>query len=194
MSYLRKEVESEASIEEDIKKHGGSKKVLFVGLAQTGKTSIIHVVFSGWKPGDTNDIPATINFTRQIKRYSNLNVFIFDIGGQADFMDRAFGPSKETTFSDTDYLFFVVDAANPWENKKAREYFLWAIRNVREFNKNTKIQILVHKMDLIPDESKEIIIDQVAEIFNLEEFHDVELSGTSIYDSSIFEIMEKILV
>jgi len=191
MSYLRKEVESEAKIEEDMKKHGGSKKILFVGLSQTGKTSIIHVVFSGWKPGDTRDIPPTINFTKQTKRYSNLNVFVFDVGGQTAFMEQAFGPSKETVFSDTDYLFFVVDAANPLENNKARELFLWAVRNVRKLAKNAKIQILVHKMDLIPDESHEIVINQVAEIFNLEEFHDVKLSGTSIYNSSIFEIIEK---
>ena len=194
MSYLRKVVESEAKIEGEIKKHDGSKKILFVGLAQTGKTSIIHVVFSGWNPKDGRDIPATISFTRQTKEFSNMNIFEYCIGGQTTFLEQALGTSKETTFSDTDYLFFVVDAANPWEHQRARDYFLWTVRNAREFSKNPTIRILAHKIDLIPDESKEIVINQIAEIFYLNEFDNIELSGTSILDSSIFDVIEETLI
>ncbi|MCK5409175.1 MAG: hypothetical protein KAJ30_02835 [Candidatus Heimdallarchaeota archaeon] len=194
MSYLRKEVEAEAIIEDEMEKRGGSKKVLFVGLAQTGKTSIIHVVFSGRKPEDIQNIPPTINFTKQIKQFSNMNIYVYDVSDQTTLLEQALGTSENLMFSDLNYLFFVVDAANPWENESARDYFLWALRNTRELNKNISIRILVHKMDLIPDESKEIIIQQVAEIFNMKEFEDIEISGTSIYDSSLFDVMKETLV
>ncbi len=194
MSYLGEEVELEVKLENKIQKEGNVKKILFAGLAQTGKTSIINVVFSGWRPEDTKDIPATINFSRQIKDFSNVNILVYDVGGQTSFLEQALTISKEVLFSNLFALFYVVDASNFGEYQRSREYFLWALRAVAEFNKTTKINLIVHKMDLIPDETKDKVTNQLAELFNLNELEDIKLTGTSIFDSSIFDVIKDTLV
>ncbi|MCG3224629.1 MAG: hypothetical protein H7647_09205 [Candidatus Heimdallarchaeota archaeon] len=194
MSYLGEEVELEVKLENKIQKDGNVKKILFAGLAQTGKTSIINVVFSGLNPEDTKDLPATINFSRQIKNLSNVNILVYDVGGQTSFLDQALTISKEVLFSDLFAFFYVVNASNFGEYQRSREYFLGALRAVAEFNKNTKINLLVHKMDLISDETKDEATNQLAELFNLKELENIKLSGTSIFDSSIFDVIKNALV
>ena len=193
MSYLGEEFELEVELENKIQKDVYVKKILFIGLAQTGKTSIINVVFSGLSPEDTNDIPATINSSRQIKDLSNMNILINDVGGQTSFLEHALTISKEMLFSDLFALFYVVDASNFGEYQQSRDYFLRALRTVAEFNKTTKINLIVHKMDLIPNDSKDKITSQLAELFNVNEHENIKLSGTSIFDSSIFDVIKETL-
>ncbi|MCK4972178.1 MAG: 50S ribosome-binding GTPase [Candidatus Heimdallarchaeota archaeon] len=194
MSYLGKEIELEAKIDKKIKEEGNFKKILFIGLAQTGKTSIINVVFSGWKPEDTNNLPATVNFSRQIKDFSNINILVYDLGGQTSFLDKALVASKELLFSNLHAIFYVVDASNFGQYQQSRKYFLWAMRTAAEFNETTKINLFVHKMDLLPNGSEDEVVDQIAEIFNLNELEDIKLSRTSIFDSSIFDVIKDTLV
>ena len=193
MSYLGEEFELEVELENKIQKDVYVKKILFIGLAQTGKTSIINVVFSGLSPEDTNDIPATINSSRQIKDLSNMNILINDVGGQTSFLENALTISKEMLFSDLFALFYVVDASNFGEYQQSRDYFLRVLRTVAEFNKTTKINLIVHKMDLIPNDSKDKITSQLAELFNVNEHENIKLSGTSIFDSSIFDVIKETL-
>jgi len=194
MSYLGEEIEEEIELEKEIEETGQSSKVLFIGLTQSGKTSIIHVVFSGWNPSDTKEIPTTIDFSKQVKQFHDMNIFIYDIGGQTYFLEQALKTSKSLLFSEVSALFFVVDVTNLWAYQKAREYFLWSLRNAREMSNKVKISVLAHKIDLIPEEDREIAISQLSEALNLSEIQDVKIYGTSIYDNSISRLVEEILL
>ncbi len=193
MSYLRKEVEILSKFEAEIEEGADSKKILFIGLTHSGKTSIIHVVFSGLNPEDTTDIPATINYTRHARSFKDMNIFIYDIGGQISFLEQALGESRELIFSDLNAIFFVIDASNFWEYQESRVYFHMTEQVAREFNEEVQIIVLAHKMDLIPKEEKENVVNQITEILGLDEIVDVEINGTTIYDDSITRAIEKTL-
>ena len=53
---------------EETKDEDFGNKVLFTGLSQSGKTSIIQVVFKGIEPDVTKDLPPTIKYTREKKQ------------------------------------------------------------------------------------------------------------------------------
>jgi GTPase SAR1 family protein len=193
MSYLEDEIKKTDKLFEDLVDNKVGKKILFTGLSQSGKSSIIQTVFEGRNPETTIDLKATVGFTRKQVDYTGISLFIFDLGGQISYLEDAFNLLKESMFSNLEYLLFVVDIANFGEFDQAKLYFFKALRNVEEFGKGAKIAVLAHKMDLIPDEEKEERINTLSMLFGLNNLENVEIYQTSIYDSSIYEAIEAIL-
>ncbi len=123
-----------------------------------------------------------------------MNIFVYEIGGQTTFLEQALTSYKELLFSDINVLFYVIDVSNFWAYPHAKDYFLWALNNAKEHNKNVKTYVLAHKTDLIPEEEKQNIINQISDALGLGEITEVEIIGTSIYDVSIYKTLEDILL
>lgn len=188
MSFIVQEKKEETE-EEDV-----GNKVLFTGLSQSGKTSIIQVVFEGIEPEATKDLPPTVRYTRQHKKLKGFSYYVVDVGGQIPYLEEIFDILEETIFTNLNFLFYVVDAENFEVYYQAREYFALALKSVEKVCMGATVTVLVHKMDLIPEEEREEKIKRISEIFLLDTLESVKIYGTSIYEDSIFEVTEKILL
>ena len=198
MSYLEKELDKEgkeviidSAIEEEL---FGSNKILFTGLSQSGKTSIIQVVFEGKPPVATTDLRPTVRFTRQQQALNGFTYLVVDVGGQIAYLDEIFDVLNETVFKNLAYLFYIVDIADPDKFFQSREYFAKALSSVEQHSGKAKIFVLAHKMDLIPEADRERKIEKFKELFYLVNLDNVELHQTSIYEESIFNVLHGILL
>ncbi len=193
MSYLEEEIKKSDKLVENLIDSKFGKKILFTGLSQSGKSSIIQTVFEGRNPDLSSELRATVGFIRKQIDYAGISLYIFDLGGQESYLEEAFGPLRESLFSNLAHLIFVVDSANFGEYQKAREYFLKAIRNLEEFSKKATVSIFAHKIDLIPDYNREERIGTIKTLFDINSLERVKLYSTSIFEESIFEAIEKTL-
>jgi len=175
MSYLEDEVVKEKELIDEVETSEIGSKVLFIGLSQSGKTSIIQVVFEGREPIQTEQLLATVRFVRREIIFSNLTLFLFDVGGQISYLEEIFEKQKKTVFSDVKVLFYVIDAANFGAFHTSQNYFMRTIRALNEYNENTKICILAHKMDLIPEDERISTIESISSIFNLDKLEGVAI-------------------
>lgn len=191
MSYLEDDIKQTDRLVEDLIDSKFGKKILFIGLSQSGKSSIIQTVFEGRNPEMTADLRATVGFIRKQINYEGINLYVFDLGGQEAYLEEVFGKLKESIFSNTANLIFVLDAANFGEYQQARPYFFKALRNIEELSKGAKISVFAHKMDLIPEHNKEERIALIKNLFDVNSLENVELYSTSIFEDSIFKAVEK---
>ena len=191
MSYLE---DSMKKVDKPVEEKGKSeKKILFTGMSQSGKSSIIQSVFEGRTPESTSEIQATIGFLRQRIDYSGISLYVIDLGGQTTYLEESFSLLRESMFSSLEILLFVVDAANTEEFETAKHYFRRSLRNIEEFSKGAKVVVLAHKMDLISENDKEETINTISSLFDINNLENVEIYPTSIYEKSIFEAIDDIL-
>lgn len=191
MSYLEEEIKKTDKLVEELVDRKFGKKILFTGLSQSGKSSIIQTVFEGRSPDMTTELRATVGFIRKQIDYEGISLYVFDLGGQVSYIEEAFGPLRESIFSNLAHLIFVIDAANFGEYQQAREYFLRAIRNLDEFSSGANIGVFAHKIDLIPDYNREERVATIRTLFDIGSLEHVEIYSTSIYEESIFNAIEK---
>lgn len=193
MSYLENEIADDDVLIKDLDKGEFGSKLLFIGLAQTGKTSIIQVVFENKAPETTSGIPATVGVRRKLLDFSDISLNVYDVGGQITYLEEAFVDLRESIFTRIKVLFFVVDSSKYGEFEIAKMYFRRAIRNLNEYSPEGKMVVLAHKMDLIPTEKREKTISSLSKIFELEDYSEVEIFETSIYEETLVDAVEKAL-
>ena len=84
------------------------KKILFMGLAEAGKSTITSVVFEGHNPNDKIEYRPTVNFNRIyrpfFKGYPNETIQILDTGGQESFFPIFFEKNDEFIFSNVNLI------------------------------------------------------------------------------------------
>jgi len=193
MSYLENEIDDEDVLIKDLDKGEFGSKLLFIGLAQTGKTSIIQVVFENKAPETTSEIPATVGIRRKLVDFSDISLNVYDVGGQITYLEEAFVDLRESIFTRIKVLFFVVDTSKHDDFDQAKMYFRRAIGNLNEYSPEGKMVVLAHKMDLIPTEERENAISSITEIFELEDYSEVEIFETSIYEETLMDTVKKAL-
>ena len=193
MSYLQKQMEEEDFLIKEADKGDFGLKFLFLGLAQTGKSSIIKVVFENTEPDKTSDLTATVGTKRQIIDFSGYNLNVYDVGGQITYLEEAFVVLRESIFSQLKALFFVIDSTKMDEIETANLFFRRARRNAEEYSPYARIFVLAHKIDLIEEEKRENLQEEIKEKLQLDKYEKVVLLQTSIFEESIFKAMEKAL-
>ena len=193
MSYLDKEVKDDEQLNREFEKKVSTNKIVFLGLSQSGKTSIIKTVFEGRAPEDTINQVATVRFERMIYDYKDYSIFTYDVGGQISYLDEAIEVTKEEIFTNVKALIFVVDASNIGTFTSSRQYLLKTLRNIYQYSENPGVFIFAHKMDLIKEDYREEAIRVFKEYFDLEQYEALELFETSIYDDSTINAINKIL-
>ncbi len=193
MSYLRNSKEDEGIFKEEVDKKLNDKKILFLGLTQTGKTSIIKTVFEGRTHEDTESLVATVRLERKKHKFKDHNIYSIDIGGQISYLEEVIEVTKEQIFSQIYAMIFVIEIANVGSYTLSRQYLLRCIRNAYQFSNDPKIYVFAHKMDLITEEYRKEALNVFKRYFDLEQLESVELFSTSIYDDSTIKAVEKIL-
>ena len=192
MSFLQKQTkkEDDSSID-DSEKLG--YKLLFTGLSQVGKTSIIRAVFEGVLPDDTNDMLATVRFSRKKLDFSGMSISVFDLGGQLNYLQETYSTLRESIFSNTRAVFFVVDSSNTDQLVDAKEFLRRTVTNINDYSKDARICVLAHKTDLLEEGVKDQVIKTIRDFLDIDKYKNIEYFETSIFDDTIFETIEKFL-
>ncbi|MCF2143306.1 MAG: 50S ribosome-binding GTPase [Candidatus Heimdallarchaeota archaeon] len=168
-------------------------KVIVLGLSQSGKTSIRQVVFEGFTPQATALNPATVRINRKLFNLAGGNINLFDIGGQTNYLNEIFEQYKDRTFSNVKAAIFVVDVSDAANIMRSKYYFDMTIKALQSLSRPARVYVFAHKMDVVPLNKREPVVKSIADIFEIDKFENVSIHGTSIFDESVWEAMQKVL-
>lgn len=94
-------------------KEGKYAKILLMGKASVGKTSMRSIIFANQAPKDTFVLGYTSEVAEtRLKFMGNLIFNLLDCGGQEEFIKQYFETKRETIFSKVEVLIFVIEAEN----------------------------------------------------------------------------------
>lgn len=170
-----------------------SKKVLFMGLGGSGKSSIRSVVFDGKKPKEVRNYEATINYTRSSTSFIGDAIQIFDCGGQEAYLNNFVGEKAEFIFSYVNTLIWVVDVGKFDHLSSSKFYFDQAVKNMKKYSPEGEIYCFFHKMDLILPHMKEEVIKNLKQYFTTRLSAEIHSHATSIFDASVFAAIGEII-
>ena len=86
------------------------KKILLMGKAGVGKTSIKSVIFEYKSPKDTLELDNTNEIeVSHIKFMNNVFIKLLDCCGKEEYLTQYLGPKKNFVFSNVDILIYVTE-------------------------------------------------------------------------------------
>ncbi|MCG3222551.1 MAG: 50S ribosome-binding GTPase [Candidatus Heimdallarchaeota archaeon] len=192
MSFLQDKTTKEESSSPEKEEELGYK-LLFTGLSQVGKSSIIQVVFEGVLPEETENLLATVRFKRKRLDFSGMTISVFDLGGQLNYLQETYSTLRESIFSNTKAVFFVIDTSNTDQLSDAKEFLRRTVANINDYSKGAKICVLAHKTDLLKEKVKDKVVNTIYDFLDIKKYDNVEYYKTSIFDDSIFEAVEQFI-
>mmetsp|Transcript_5481 Transcript_5481/g.15465 ORF Transcript_5481/g.15465 Transcript_5481/m.15465 type:complete len:313 (-) Transcript_5481:32-970(-) len=170
------------------------KKVLLMGRSGSGKTSMRSIIFADHLARDTRNMEATFEVDpTDVHFMGNLSVLLWDCGGQEAFMESYFTRQRDYLFRNVSVLIYVFDVESK-EYKKDLQYYRDSVEALQEHSPETKIFVLIHKMDLLPE-------DQGDKIFKKREHEVTEIAlpmkvacfKTSIWDETLYKAWSQIV-
>uniref|UniRef100_A0A2M3ZJ39 Putative gtp-binding protein n=1 Tax=Anopheles braziliensis TaxID=58242 RepID=A0A2M3ZJ39_9DIPT len=170
------------------------KKVLLMGKSGSGKTSMRSIIFANYIARDTRRLGATIDVEHSHVRFlGNLVLNLWDCGGQESFMEQYFASQKDNIFRNVEVLIYVFDVESR-ELEKDMHYYQSCLEALLLNSPNAKIFCLVHKMDLVAEEQRDVIFK--------EREHDLKRCSlplectafrTSIWDETLYRAWSSIV-
>ena len=95
------------------KKEVDGLKILLMGKAKVGKTSMRSIIFANKAPEETKQLEFTENVNETHSKFlGKLYLDLYDCGGQEDFVKQYLESRRDKIFSDVGVLIFVVEAEN----------------------------------------------------------------------------------
>jgi GTPase SAR1 family protein len=164
-----------------------TEKVLLMGLAESGKSTIVQVGFEGRDPPPIdNRYDATLEYHRKTVDVDGEKLSIFDVGGQKAFLDRFTGELAEFIFTNVRMLIWVVDLTKLEELTRAKFYFDKCLENLAKYSSSAQVAVFLHKKDMVPEDLEYYVFAiKSALLTNVSE--PIALHLTSVYDDSLFE-------
>ncbi|MHA1721222.1 MAG: ADP-ribosylation factor-like protein [Promethearchaeota archaeon] len=165
------------------------KKIIFAGLDNSGKTSIILSLQQKFSYLNTKP---TLGLSRSI--FSTLDclgfgVVLWDLGAQRKFRKNYF-KHRYQVFSNTSSVFYVIDIQDSRRFDESIEYFLKIVETYKELDEETDFFICFHKMDPeLADKSEfqDNIDDLMDVLLSIVSQSRISFFNTTIYDlSSLF--------
>ena len=178
---------------------GPPNKVLLMGRAGAGKTSMRSIIFANYGAKETGRLHPTNQVEHSSFRFmGNLMLSLWDCGGQDVFMENYFESQKEHIFRNTMILIYVLSASavinDGPDSQKEMAYFRNTVDSLRQLSANAKIYVLVHKSDLIPPHDRVAVFNRVTDtIKNIAAGMTVETFLTSIWDETLYKAWSRIV-
>ncbi len=140
------------------------RKIILLGKATTGKTSIKQLIFEGKDPINllTNPLEPTRGINSQVYSWLDLNLGIFDTSGQE--LSTLINNVKEQNklFQNTDALIYIIDYTRWIKDHNIIYNEILEIKNLLNLiSTDTNIFVFFHKIDLIPKGQEEEIEKQL---------------------------------
>ncbi len=168
------------------------KKIILMGLSNAGKTCIYERVFEGKKPWELIHQTATKGISYKDYEIGQMTKpMIWDLGGQKQYLDEYHGPLRKNIFRKASILLYVVDVTDYERFDNARIELEWSANQMFSYNPDAKINVFLHKVDLIHD--KESVVSHIKNVFSKNISHDINYHLTSIFDESLFKAWSEII-
>jgi len=170
------------------------KKVLLMGKSGSGKTSMRSIIFANYIARDTRRLGATIDVEHShVRLLGNLHLNLWDCGGQEAFMENYFTSQRDNIFRNVEVLIYVFDVESR-EPDMDLHYYQTCLDAILKSSSKAKIFCLIHKMDLIAEDQRELIFNAKAQQL---EKHSKPLScncfSTSIWDETLYRAWSSIV-
>ncbi|MHA1987096.1 MAG: ADP-ribosylation factor-like protein, partial [Promethearchaeota archaeon] len=163
------------------------QKVLVAGLDEAGKTATLSKFGGRLGISDTIATHPTRGVVRMKFGTSNLNLFIWDLGGQEEYRERYLN-NPEQYFIQLDLLIYVIDVQNPERFDESLEYLEKILDSIILLEEKPYILVFIHKFDPdIKSDPKiqlnvELLKDNLNDLTKSKEYDfDIEIYLTSIY-------------
>lgn len=165
-------------------------KILLMGPAGAGKTSMKEVIFSSLNPKDTFALQSTLIIATTKMNYIGGNELqILDCGGQLALLPEYFQKENLGMYENVRVLIFVIEAEKFQKNNNGNEdldYFQRCIDMLDLYSKDAKVFCLINKMDLIRTDRRNFVFEKRrAEILERAKDFDVQCFPTCIWDNSL---------
>lgn len=170
------------------------QKVLLMGRAGSGKTSMRSIIFANYLARDTYRFTFTVDINRSRVRFlGNLVLSLWDCGGQGLFMEQYFLSQKDQIFKNVEVLIYVFEVVSN-EPEKDMDYYKSCLSALKDLSKTAKIFCLIHKMDLVNDTMRDKVFQQKEqEILSVSEGFKVTCFKTSIWDETLYKAWSDIV-
>ena len=170
-------------------------KILLMGKAGVGKTSMRAIIFANCAPRDTFVLGWTHDVLESRLRFMGTKMLnLLDCGGQNEFIRQYLDSKREPIFTGVEILVFVITAEKPKTDDKDLTYFEECVNALEEFSKDAKIFVLIHKMDLIADHRKQSVFEKrQKEVKDKSKSFDVKCFQTSIWEVSLYKAWTQIV-
>ncbi|KLU85011.1 GTP-binding protein GTR1 [Magnaporthiopsis poae ATCC 64411] len=139
------------------------KKILLMGKSGSGKSSMRSIIFSNYLAKDTRRLGATIDIDlSHVKFLGNLQLNLWDCGGQEAFMENYLSQQRQHVFNHVGVMIYVFDIESRDVDRDMATY-VTILSGLMQYSPSAKIFVLIHKMDLIPNQTKEaVFVERVA--------------------------------
>ncbi|KAJ8939933.1 hypothetical protein NQ318_007861 [Aromia moschata] len=170
------------------------KKVLLMGKSGSGKTSMRSIIFANYIARDTRRLGATIDVEHSHVRFlGNLVLNLWDCGGQEAFMENYFASQRDNIFRNVEVLIYVFDVESR-ELERDMHYYQSCLEAILQNSPEAKIFCLIHKMDLISEDQRDIIFkEREADLKRLSRPLDCTCFRTSIWDETLYRAWSSIV-
>lgn len=173
------------------------KKVLLMGKAHSGKTSMRSIIFANYLARDTTRLSPTLDVEHHHVRFlGDLTLNLWDCGGQDAFYESYFERDRETIFRSVELLIYVFDIESE-SPEKDFDHFCGVLEAIEENSPDARIFVLVHKMDLVAEEDRQAIlmdrkrlISESCASCGVDHF---QIYGTSIWDETLYKAWSEIV-
>jgi len=166
------------------------KKILFIGRASVGKTSIKKIIFEGENSKDLiiHPLKPTRGITSSIYSWMDLELVLFDTSGQELPFLLEDEKKQNKAFYKADVIIYVFDYPTWASNSQEIKDEIKEIENLISRNYiEAKFLLFFHKIDLINKKYREklkLLKNQIQEILNLPEIKKIYF--TSIHPLFIY--------
>ncbi|XP_074910689.1 ras-related GTP-binding protein A isoform X3 [Buteo buteo] len=166
------------------------KKVLLMGKSGSGKTSMRSIIFANYIARDTRRLGATIDVEHSHVRFlGNLVLNLWDCGGQDTFMENYFTSQRDNIFRNVEVLIYVFDVESR-ELEKDMHYYQSCLEAILQNSPDAKIFCLVHKMDLVQEDQRDLIFKEREEdLKRLSRPLECVCFRTSIWDETLYKVI-----
>ena len=168
------------------------QKVLVCGLDAAGKTSLLSKFGGRLGISDMIATHPTKGVVRMKFGTSNLNLFIWDLGGQEEYRERYLN-NPEQYFVQLDLLMFVIDVQDPDRFEESLQYFDKIIDSIILLEETPYILIFIHKYDPDLKNDPKILLNVELLKDNLNELLKSKTSEfeLEIYLTSIYSLISR---
>ena len=171
------------------------KKILFVGLENAGKTSIIKILQERYSALKT--ILPTKGVNREEVDIFGYSVFVWDLGGQEQYR-KQYIEKPAMYFCETDIIVFCFDIQEKEKKEEALDYFKSILDKINELSIKVPILVVFTKYDpdvQSYDEPNLIRLEVMDKIQSLNDKElDIGFAISSIFDrNSIEEVFSMVL-
>ncbi len=168
-----------------------TQKLLIIGRAGTGKTSIKKIVFEGVDPLNllSNPLEPTRGILPSVYSWLDLKLGLFDSSGQelSHLLENEIDSDQILAFENTDIIVYLFDYPTWVSNfQLIIDDIKQVLDIIKDKSYSAKLILFFHKIDLIEKESRREFLEEITNI--LKQKFDVSIYYTSIYPNLIYSL------